>query len=359
MSPSYMNRTTDLRDLRKKRYDFLRCRDLRREFEACVVHHLDGQAMKADEGLNFEARGLLVTGESRLGKTTEVRSLVDEFNNSGVTLEDGRPAKIVSCTLRGTVTWKNLGAKTLDALGYPCSDNRTSSQYWSKVLHQMRAQGVMGIYYDEVQHVFKRPARGASQTAAINDQNKIIRDSFKALMKEAEWPVMLIFSGVPELSDHILPFEELRELLNPVHFEPIDLDVVRSYFVETEDGIKEIERSDRDELLSLLYGYSDFSGVDITPLLKHSFLDRLVFACGYRWGLVIELIIEVLASGMKRTSKTISIDDFVYQYSRKSRVPLEFSPFTHPNYRKAYNPIKLLEDIDANEKIIKTKRYKR
>lgn len=194
---------------------------------------------------------------------------------------------------------------------------------------------------------------------AFNDQNKIIRDSFKALMKEADWPVMLIFSGVPELSDHILPFEELRELLNPVHFEPIDLDVVRSYFVDTEDGIKEIKRSDRDELLSLLYGYSDFSGVDLTPFIKKSFLDRLVFACGYRWGLVIELIIEVLATGMKRPSKTVTIDDFVYQYSRKSQVPREYSPFTHPDYRNAYNPIQLLEDIDAQDKIIKTKRYKR
>jgi hypothetical protein len=54
-------------------------------------------------------------------------------------------------------------------------------------------RGVIGIHFDEVHNVFS-----ASRTA-----NGMILDSSKSLVKEEDWPMMLILSGVPVLANHV------------------------------------------------------------------------------------------------------------------------------------------------------------
>lgn len=93
-----------LAKLKDMHYQFPRAVDLRGGLQDAVEDY----SAKASLGKIFEARGLLVTGPSRIGKTTELRKLIGEFNNSDTIMPDGRPAKIVSVMLKGILTWKDL-----------------------------------------------------------------------------------------------------------------------------------------------------------------------------------------------------------------------------------------------------------
>ncbi|MFT5785714.1 MAG: hypothetical protein ACI9KK_001064 [Ascidiaceihabitans sp.] len=71
--------------------------------------------------------------------------------------------------------------------------DKQKSEIWERVADQVEGQGVIGIHYDECQHVF---TKGAST-------NRIFLDSFKAMMRETRWPFMLIMPGVPDLTKFV------------------------------------------------------------------------------------------------------------------------------------------------------------
>lgn len=101
--------------LQRGHYTFPRAGKLREAFENCLHDYY----VKASIGGHFEVRGMLVTGESRVGKTSETVRLVEKFNASMTKMPNGKPGKIVYCKLDGSISWKDLGHKTLEALGYP------------------------------------------------------------------------------------------------------------------------------------------------------------------------------------------------------------------------------------------------
>ncbi|WP_171236948.1 AAA family ATPase, partial [Ruegeria sp. HKCCA6837] len=167
--------------LRRAHFTFSRAKPLKAAFSRCLEDQFRSQLI---EGV--EARGIVVTGNSRVGKSRELKKLINDFNASETQMPDGRPAKVVSCVLSGRVSFKDLGVRTLSALGYEPRRTRTQEYIWQRVLDQAQGQGVVGIHYDECQHVFEKDAKS----------NRIFLDSFKSMMKEPRWPLMLILSGV-------------------------------------------------------------------------------------------------------------------------------------------------------------------
>nr|WP_272210277.1 ATP-binding protein [Marinicella sp. W31]MDC2876141.1 ATP-binding protein [Marinicella sp. W31] len=200
--------------LKAGHYPFPRAQELRKQFNKCVEDYY----AKALTGKPFEARGLLVTGKSRIGKSHEIDHMIRTFNESGTLMPDGRPARFVQLRLWGRNSLKDLGSSTLEALDYPASGKSKPHQIWEMVLKQARRNSVIGIHYDEAQHAF-------TDTGAA--MNRAMLDSFKALLKEPRWPMILILSGVDGLAQHVEragPEErrQLRHLLRPVRFQPID-----------------------------------------------------------------------------------------------------------------------------------------
>lgn len=273
---------------------------------------------KASSGQPFEARGVLVIGESRQGKSHEIERLREKFNDGSVIMPDGRPAKILHCILSGKVTWKDLGVKILGLLGYELNGRRTQAYIWDKVIEYAELQGVVGIHFDECQHVF---------TDEGERTNQQILDSFKTLLKETRWPLMLILSGIPSLAMHIAKEEQLAKLLRTVHFENIDV----------------TQQTDMDELLQLTFSYAEKVGLDIGSLATRDFLERLSFASCDRWGLVIEMLIEALTQCQIDGDSTCSTEHFSHAYSRIYSTPIGYSPFTIPNYRESFDQDKLMD----------------
>lgn len=300
--------------LKSSHYPFPRAERLREAFSWCLTDYYT----KAASGMEFEACGMLVTGVTRVGKTREVKRLVSKFNQAREVMPDGRPARIVSCILSGSGTWKDLGIKTLKAFGYPLEARRTQTEIWERVVEQALRQGVIGIAFDECQHVF-------TDNQTYDDK---VRDSFKTLLKDPRWPLMLILSGVPSLTEHVqrgVPGEQLAPLLKPVHFDPISLP------------------RDLDEMNNLAYSYADKAGLCFDPLRSRDFFERLEHACVGRWGLVIELIIDAFLRCRLAGDTEISMKHFVDAYANASGLSPGFSPFTAPDYRRSFDREKLLK----------------
>lgn len=217
--------------------------------------------------------------------------------------------------------------KTLAVLGYPSEGRRTTNYIWQMVRDQAKRQGVIGIHYDEAQHMFSDTGTAA---------NRVVLDQFKAVMKEPDWPLMLILSGVPSLKTHIEKDtaseerKQLRFLLTPVHFE-----LIRPRVSE-----------DVKELNDLAYTLASKVEINFGPLANGDFFDRLSHACAYRWGLVVEMLIEAFTICFVAGESEISSDHFAEAFSRIHGIPSGFSPFTVDDYLSSFDPDNLLSLLD-------------
>ena len=70
--------------------------------------------------------------------------------------------------------------------------------------------------------------------------------------------------------------------------------------------------------------------------------------CAYRWGLVIEMIIEVFAICVRSGATTISIDHFVSAFSEIYGLSSGFSPFLMPDYQDSFDSDKLMDLLDRD-----------
>ncbi|PWR00993.1 hypothetical protein DKT77_19305 [Meridianimarinicoccus roseus] len=276
---------------------------------------------KASIGDAFEARGILVTGLSRQGKTKELTRLVSKFNEDVIVMPDGRPAKIIQCVLSGKVTWKDLGVKILKEFGYELKGRNTQAEIWDKVVKYSDLQGVVGIHFDECQHIF-------SETGDRTNQQFL--DSFKTLLKDPRRPLMLILSGIPELESYIEQEEQLHRLLRHVHLAKIDMS----------------RSEDLDEMTQLAFSYADEAGLDFAPLATQDFLERLAFTCSDRWGLVIEMLIEAYKNAMIAGDKLCTLDHFSQAYAVLLGGSAGYSPLTVRNYRDCFSSENLKKMLD-------------
>lgn len=307
--------------LMKARYPFHRAEELANELRFCATDYYT----KAAVGDQFEARGIVVIGDSRQGKSTEIDSLLKAFNDGTTIMPDGRPARIVSCLLSGRVTWKDLGLVILEVLGYPLRGHHSQTEIWSKVRKYAKLQGVVGIHFDECQHVF---------TTADTTTNQKILDSFKSLLKDHQWPLMLLFSGIPSLAAHIKKEEQLDLLLRTVSFEGIDLS----------------RDKDKEELIHLVFSYADKVNLEFDDFEMEDFLARLAFAACHRWGLAIELLIEAFSLAVLSGDKVCKIDHFSKAFSEISGAPVGYSPFTMPDYREHFDSDRMFDMYEKSRR---------
>lgn len=309
--------------LKTAHYPLPRGEALKEALSLCMTDYYS----KAVNNQKFEARGILVTGKSRVGKTRELDRLIASFNRSETPMPDGRSGAIISCSLAGKATWREAGNTALETLGYPAEGRRDAAYIWRTIRLQTQRLGVIGIHFDEAQHMFTDTGEAA---------NRVMLDNFKALLKDPAWPLILILSGVPDLAKHLekeRPTEDrrqLRFLLTPIHFEMIN---------PVEDAA---------ELNEMAYSYADKAGVNFDALSNRDFFERLSHACAYRWGLVIEMLIEALTTCVLSGASTVTIEHFVEAFSKIYGTPVGRSPFTMPDYRDCFDPGKLAELLDRD-----------
>lgn len=301
-------------------FRFPRAQELRRNFADCLGHYY----ASAKSERRFEARGMLVTGQSRVGKTRELDKLIEEFNASETVMPDGRPGIILQICLWGRATPKDVACAILDDLGHP-SSRMTENQLWSLVHRQARLTGVIGVHIDEMQHGFSDSG---------TSHNKSVLSTLKQILKNRDWPMLLILSGVPELARHLEKDNDredraqLRHLLRPLHIECIN------------------PHQDLELLHDLCHSYADVAKINLEPVASWDLYENLAKATGYRWGLLIEMLIEALLICAEEGFNKISLQHFDQAFVKTYGISQVHQPFTDPNYLEEFDPENLYSLID-------------
>ena len=318
-------------------YDFERANVLRSGMEWMITDY----AAKSSNGKSFEAKGLIVTGPSRIGKSGEIEKMLEAVNDGSTVMPDGRPAKIEKVTLDGSLSFKELGRRTLkDGLGYgkggseKISSRANQSDVWDKVFFQAKEQGVVGIHFDECQHIFS----GKSESV-----RKIILDSFKSLLKRTDWPLMLILSGVDELTEYVSEEEQLSYLLRPVLF----------------NEIRPNNTVDLKEISDLCHLYAGKAGIDFPEKLSTpDFTKRLAFCSANRWGLLIEFVIDALKIAHFNDATEVDTEHFCRSFTDRTRFAAGYSPVSIEYYEEAFDTQKILDMVRREEVAKKSKARK-
>lgn len=298
-------------DLAQRHFPLARSVKLQQTFAQLFSRHLG----LLQSGKRFEAHSLLVTGPSGTGKTTEIDDMLKRFNDSSVPMPGDNRAQFASCVLDAKGSWKDLGRKTLDALGYSITSKtrRTQFEIWNLVILQAKRQGVVGIHYDEAQHIM----RGKSEAEVMS-----VLGAFKTLMKSHDWPLMLILSGVPELGGYVQLEPQLDRLMTRIEFGAIDLNSWEGEPAQDYHILNEIVGS-----------YAISAGLDVSgDLQTGDFLHRLATAGAFRWGLVIDLVVDAVAWAKVRQADMMDLSDFVEVWCEKTGMNQLATPFTHEGY---------------------------
>ncbi|WP_417241836.1 ATP-binding protein [Celeribacter sp.] len=301
-------------------FPFERAVRLKSEFARVFSHHLGC----LESGSRFETESLLVTGQSGSGKTKEIEELLKRFNAGNIRLPTGQPARFAECMLKGTLGWKDLGRNSMRAIGFPLSDRArlTQIEIWERVVTEAKLAGVVGIHYDEAQHIFRKK----------NETDRLaILDSFKTLMKSHDWPLMLIFSGVPELDGYLREEPQLYRLLNRIKFNDVSLP------------------DDFDTVHEIVGSYALSSKLELDAgIPTEDFYHRLVVAGAYRWGLVIKLTIKAIGVARVKGASALNIGHFIDAWVNKTESNPAATPFTHSGYdtmfRKDHPYLEALND---------------
>lgn len=325
---SFVNLTSakTIMTLQGAHYAFPRADTLRQNMEWMITDYYSKAALRCP----FEARGLLVTGPSRIGKSTEIRKLLKEVNDGGTLMPDGRPARIASVVLKGLLSWKDLGVHTLrEGLGYPAEGRLTQREVWDRVVIQAREQGVVGIHYDESQHIFPKKT---------GEARAMILDSFKSLLKQPEWPLMLILSGVDSLVHHITSEEQLAYLMWPVSFSEIAMH----------------READVQELHNLCHAYAGKAEIDFSQLASLDFYQRLACACANRWGLAIELLIDAFLIVIDAEESEATSEHFCKAFTQRTGLRPGYSPFAIDEYDRLFEAQNIFEIWEKKRNVMRT-----
>lgn len=315
--PEVVNLSTDFS---KRHYPLNRSKSLQGSFAFLFRQHLGGLR----SGGRFETESLMVTGPSGSGKTKEISDMIKRFNQSEAKLPDGKPALFIECILDAMGSWKDLGKAILRAMGYPISQSSraTRTEIWARVAYQAQERGIVGIHFDEAQHIL----RGKSETERL-----ATLDAFKTLMKLPDWPLMLILSGVPELSDYVKEEPQLFRLMTCVSFSDIDL------FMRDDNELP----PDYTVIHEIVGSYALTAGLSVEATIQtQDFYHCLATAAAFRWGLLIDLAFGA-ATHAKLTGKTfVSPEDFVEVWVGKTGMNRAVNPFTHVGYQTMFRPEK-------------------
>lgn len=285
-------------------YPLDRAAKLKREFATMFSGHLG----RLKSGFYFEGEALVVTGASGAGKTTEIEKLLREFNLSQAVLPNGAEARFATCVLDRKGTWKDLGKNTLHAMGYPLADQArvTQAQIGRRIKQQGELQGVVGVWYDEAQHILAHKKEQALEE---------VLDCFKTMVKGPDWPMMLIMSGVPELADYIPQLEQLFRKVTHVRLDDIDFE------------------ADAETVNSIVGTYALEAELSVADeLLTGDSLHRLVTAAAFRWGLVFELVVKAVGNALAQDSTELKLDHFAQAWVSKTGMDEAATPFTHRGY---------------------------
>lgn len=247
-----------------------------------------------------ETRGLLVTGETRDGKTTLIRRNLLRNPQIGLTKDTGQ-GRAFYARVKGEATLKGLAADIVKATGYPSvSDRLRASEIWDLAVHRLRQQGITILWIDEAHHLLRD----------TRDVKTVLR-RFKTLM-QGESSFALILSGIPELDTVIRQDPETSD-----RFFRLRLGLIRT-------------DADRGSLQSYFNRCCQL--VELLPPADPHLIQRIEMATRGAFGRSIELIQYALYRALKRRDGYVRLEDFRRSYQNLRGRRGEDGPFDETDW---------------------------
>ena len=271
-----------------------------------------------------ELTGLAVIGEPRAGKSTMLKRIFREhsaFPGYGIA---GSGCPLVTVVPEGPCTLNRFTIDALRQLGMPATAiPRDEDRIHHLVRDHARLMGVKIIHIDEAHHV--------TQPANV-DQIKKILNTFKCLMINSEWPIALIFSGVPEISHALKLTKQLSGRFSFVHLERITIS------------------GDARKVQGVIRRLADCAGLAISNPYRNALAPRLIHAGDYQMGAAIEYAQDAVENALKRIARSPTNDalavllpeDFARAYARRTAAIAEENPFV----ADAWEDIRPLAPLD-------------
>ena len=246
--------------------------------------------------------GLLLTGDPGAGKTSLLNRLVSRHP----ALQSGGEGDLGALVLRveSPVTLKSLALQILRALEFPVQGVATRADYWVDARFHLKENGVRLLWLDEAQHVF--------ETASDRHSVEII-STLKNMMADANWPIVLVLSGPPQLEHYCMLDRQLKRRLFKRRLDPI---TAAAHGVQVERQLRE---------------YCSIAG--LSQALPSGFVERLLHATSGNLGMTFELIVDAIQQALFVRSTRLLIDHFARAYLRQNDCPTSLNIFLVDDWR--------------------------
>ncbi|MBM1689272.1 ATP-binding protein [Sulfitobacter geojensis] len=269
------------------------------------------------EGLNPEARGIAVIGNSGSGKSEGVGHYLKKNETLSLLTEDCEAADAASFVVPSPASLKKVGYSCLEGLGYPLSRDRSAGIIWGLVQGHLSELGVMFLHLDEAQDLYSSQSE-REMFAVVN--------TLKSMLQNKRWPVSIILSGLPDLLTLLNLDPQLGRRFIPISFSQLDV---------IEDG---------RNVRSLIGQYSRAANLELeAELQSDDFIARLIHSAANEFGILVELITGAIEFCFRGDEPRLTKQHFVAEFRRRTGCVNDLNPFVRGDY-SAIDPKLLLPD---------------
>lgn len=278
----------------------------------------------------LEHKGGALIGPSGAGKSRMVEKAIADFHKLAEET-GGREFghHIVSVIVPGRATPKETAAEILKALGYPLKNARDEEYLFNRVRDLLKLERVAGLHLDEVQDA------GRHKTKVAKDE---FTKRFRNMTQDKDWPVCLFVSATLEGRELINHDSTLARRLRPIEIRPI---------TPESDG-KKLREAIRTLLLQS--GVVDQAGL----IANDEFMQILMHAAAYRFGLAIEITIEAIGEAIFDGVEALELDHFAGAYFTRTNNDDDLNPFMTPHWR-GIDTTKVMDRMNAEKEEVARK----
>ncbi len=273
------------------------------ELRAKLDRALVAVATRRRDGGHFEGRGVAVVAMSAAGKSECIRRALRRhplFASTGVNIP-GCMALSVTCL--GSCTLRILGELILAASGYDLEEGLRENEVWRIARHRLKMLGTLVVHVDEVNNLVENAHEDDRQRAVNN---------FKALINNADWPVVLLLSGTPSIGPVLKKDDQLRRRLDWIELKPL------------------ASPDDNETLAAFAGSLCRTAGIGSNPKFETSIAPRLVHASCRQLGLAAELGVEAVEAAVASGDAILTMEHFATAFARRAGCDAGQNPFVHP-----------------------------
>lgn len=297
-------------------------------FDDLCTHFGDLLAQRrADEadGVAYNARGLILVGDSGSGKTTALRELVRKYSSVMQTDPAQNLCEYIDLKVPSPATMKVVGTETLRALGYQLtSDKRQGPAIWDQVKVELKLRSTKFLGFDEAQDL--------ARYETVKERQAVV-NTLKSLMENSVFPVGLVLAGTSGLKKIVNQDVQLARRMRPV-------EISRLHAVR-----------DVGHVIRIVGRYADRAGIEAGASLKsEAFAMRLMHAADYQFGLLTEITVEAASKALFSDGFDAQLDvaHFVQVYHQRNGVSEWLNPFVAEDYARI-DPRRLFDDASQED----------